>query len=54
MNKSIDLVLAPLAQAIPFMSDTEKEKLMSYGEGVHFMVEQQKRVAQSSQQQDAS
>jgi len=54
MNTNIDLVLAPLAQALPYLSDVEKEKLMSYGEGVQFMVEQQKRVAQSDQQQDAS
>lgn len=48
MKNSIESVLAPLALAIPYLSDLEKEKLMSYGEGVYFMAEQQKRVAQSS------
>jgi len=50
MENKDKFVLDLFEQVIPSLSELEKEKLLSYGEGIHFMVEQQKRAAQIEQQ----
>lgn len=53
MNEKEKQILRTIERTIPAMSDLEKEKFLSFSEGVAFMVEQQERKKSESEQKGA-
>lgn len=53
MTEKEKQILQTIERTIPAMSDLEKEKFLSFSEGIAFMIEQQKRNKSESEQKGA-
>ena len=53
MNEKEKRIMKTFEKVIPKLSTIEKEKLLSFGEGIAFKAEQQKRNKSESEQKGA-
>lgn len=49
MSEKGEKILETFGKAIPGMSETEKERLLAFGEGMAFMMDQRRKDGQAAQ-----